>query len=63
MNLDMFRPRNESKVLSPSLTENCETFIKQTHKKPKETLEFKIRKRRVTLHLNHLLNLVFTLNG
>ena len=34
MNLDMIRPRNESKVLSPSLTENCETFIKQTHKKP-----------------------------
>ena len=63
MKLDMIRPRNESKIFLLSITINCETLNKQTHTKPSETLEFKIRKPRATFHLNHLLTLVFTLNG
>ena len=34
MNIDMIGLRNESKVLSLSITGNCETFIKQTLSKP-----------------------------
>ena len=38
MILDIVRPENETEDL---LTDNCETPIKQTHRKPEEILEFK----------------------
>ena len=41
INLDMFRPKNESEDLLISTTEICETINKQTHTKPHETLELK----------------------
>ena len=37
----MLRPKNETEDLLLSITQNCETIIKQTHTKPQETLEFK----------------------
>ena len=40
MNLKMIRPKNETEELLLSITKNCETLIKQTHRKPQETLEF-----------------------
>ena len=42
MNLCMIRPKNETKDLLLSITKNCETLIKQTHRKTEETLEFKM---------------------
>ena len=50
MNLNMIRPKNETEDLLLSITKNCETLIKQTHKKPEETLEFKMIKSRETFH-------------
>ena len=38
----MIRPKNETENLLLSITKNCETLIKQTHRKAEETLEFKI---------------------
>ena len=46
MNLNMIQPKNETEGLLVSITKNCETIIKQTHRKPEETLEFKITKSR-----------------
>ena len=40
MNLDMFKPRNESDDLLLSITKNCKKLIDQTYKKAEETLEF-----------------------
>ena len=57
MNLNLIRPKNETEDLLLSLTKNCETLIKQTHRKPKETLEYKKIKPRETCHFN-LPNLV-----
>ena len=57
MKLDMIRPKNESKVFLLPITKNCGTLIKQTHTKPKETLEFKIRKPRVTFSFKSPFNL------
>ena len=37
----MIEPRNKTDDLLLSLSENCETLIKQTHTKPPESLEFK----------------------
>ena len=50
MNLNMIRPKNETEDLLLSITENCETLIEQTHRKPEETLEFKMIKPRETFH-------------
>ena len=50
MNLNEIRPKNETKDLLLSITKNCETLIEQTHAKPKETLEFKMNKRREMFH-------------
>ena len=44
----MIRLGNETEVSLLSITKNCETLIKQTHRKPKETLEFKIKRPRQT---------------
>ena len=52
MNLNMIRPKNETEDLLLSITKNCETLIKQTHRKPEETLEFKMTKSRETFHFN-----------
>ena len=50
MNSNMIRPKNETEDLLLSITKNCETLIEQTHRKPKETLEFKTTKPRETFH-------------
>ena len=50
MNLNMIRPKNETEDLLLSITKNCETIVQQTHRKPEETLEFKMIKPRETFH-------------
>ena len=50
MNLNLIRPKNETEVLLLSITKNCETLIEQSHRKAKETLEFKMNKSRETFH-------------
>ena len=50
MNLNMIRPKNETDSLLLSITKNCETLIEQTHRKPEETLEFKMNKSRESFH-------------
>ena len=50
MNLNMIRPKNETEDLLLSITKNCETLIKQTHRKAEETLEFKMNESRETFH-------------
>ena len=52
MNLNMIRPKNETEDLLLSITKNFETLFQQTHKKPEETLEFKMIKPRQTFHFN-----------
>ena len=52
MNLNMVKPKNETEDLLLSITKNCQTIIKQTHRKPEETLEFKMTKSRETFHFN-----------
>ena len=52
MNLNTIRPRNKTEDLSLSITEKCETLIKQIHTKPEETLEFKLNKSAETFHFN-----------
>ena len=46
----MVRPKNDTEDLLLSITKNCETLIKQTLKKAKETLEFKMIKPRAIFH-------------
>ena len=48
----MIRPKNETEVLLLSITKNWEILIEQTHRKPEETLEFKMIKPRETFHFN-----------
>ena len=50
MNLNMIRPKNETEDLLLSITKNCETLIKQTHRKAEETLELKMTKPTETFH-------------
>ena len=52
MNLNMIRPKNETEDLLRSITKNCETLIEQTHRKPEETLEFKMIQPREAFHFN-----------
>ena len=52
MNLNKIRPKNETDDLLLSITKNCETLIKQTHRKAEETLEFKLIKSKETFHYN-----------
>ena len=52
MNLNKIQPKNETEDLLLSITKNCETLIQQTHRKPEETLEFKMIKTRETFHFN-----------
>ena len=46
----MVRPKNDTEDLLLSITKNCETLIKQTHRKAEETLEFKMIKPREIFH-------------
>ena len=48
----MIQPINETEDFILSSTKNCETLIEQTHRKPEETLEFKMIKPRETIHFN-----------
>ena len=48
----MIRPEIETEDLLLSITKNCETLIQQTHRKPEETLEFKMIKPGQTFHFN-----------
>ena len=48
----MVQPKDETKDLIISKTENCETLIKQTHRKAEETFEFKLIKPRKTIRLH-----------
>ena len=52
MNLNMIQPKNETENLLLSITKNCEKLVEQTHRKPEETLEFKMLKPRETFHFN-----------
>ena len=51
-NLNIIRPKNETGDLLLSFTKNCEKLIEQTHRKPEETLEYKLTKSRETFHFN-----------
>ena len=44
MNLSMIRPKTETEGFLLSISKIWETLIKQTHRKPEETLDFKIIK-------------------
>ena len=46
----MIRPKIETEDLLLSISKKCETLIVQTHRKPEETLEFKMTKSRETFH-------------
>ena len=46
----MIRPKNETEKFLLSITKNCETLTKLTHKKSGETLEFKLIKPKETFH-------------
>ena len=50
MNLNLIRPKNETEDLLLSITKNCEKLIEHTHGKGEEVLEFKVTKRRETIH-------------
>ena len=52
MNLNMILPKNEIEDLLLSTTKNCEKLVEQTHRKRKETPEFKMIKPRETFHFN-----------
>ena len=46
----MSQPKNQTEDLLISITKNSETLIEQTHRKAKETLDFKLTKPRETFH-------------
>ena len=48
----MIQPKSQTEDLLLSITKNCETPIQQTHRKPEETLEFKMIKPIETFHFN-----------
>ena len=50
MNLNKIRPKTETEDLLLPITTNCETLIKQTHRKTEETLEFKMIQSKQTFH-------------
>ena len=57
MNLNMIRPEIETEDLLLSHTKNSETLIRQSHRKPQEILEFRLRKSREIFHFNPSFNL------
>ena len=52
MNLNLIPPKNKTEDLLLSVTRNCETLIEKTHRKPEETLEFKLKNSRKAFHFN-----------
>ena len=50
MNLNLITPKNETEDLLLSITKICETLNKQTNRKAKETLKFKMNKSKKTFH-------------
>ena len=52
----MIQPKNEIEDLLLSITKNCEKLVEQTHRKPEETLEFKMLRPRETFHFNSPIN-------
>ena len=52
MILNLIRPKNEAENLLLSITKNCEKLNNQTHRKPEETLDFKLIRPRQTFHFN-----------
>ena len=50
MNLNMIAAKNQTEDLLLSITKNCETLNKQTHRKAEETLEFELTKPRERFH-------------
>ena len=48
----MIQPKTETENLLLSITKNCEKLVEQTHRKPEETLEFKMLKSREMFHFN-----------
>ena len=52
MNLNMIQPKNETENLLLSITKKCERLVEQTHRKPEETLEFRMLKSREIFHFN-----------
>ena len=48
----MIQPKNETQNLLLSITKNCEKLVEQTHRKPEETLEFKMLKSKDMFHFN-----------
>ena len=63
MNLDVFRPEEQTGDLLLSITRNCETVIKQTQKTLQKTLELRLTQPTETSRLGRLSILVLTLNG
>ena len=57
MKLNMIRPNNQTEDLLLSTTKNCQTLIKQTHRKAEETLEFKMIKPREIFHFKPPINI------
>ena len=57
MNLDLFRTRNESEDPIFSTNKNSETFNKQVHRKPQETLECKLTQPREVFSFKQSINL------
>ena len=53
----MIRPRNETENSLFSININCETLIKQTHRKAEEIIEFKLTKPREVFSFNPSINL------
>ena len=49
----MIRHKTETEDLLLSLTKNCKTLNKQTHTRPKETLEIKLTKTNKYFILTH----------
>ena len=50
----MIKLKITNKGLLLSITKICETLIEQTHRKPREVLEFKLGKSREAFHFNPL---------
>ena len=48
----MIQAKNETENLLLFITKNCEMLVEQTHRKPEETLEFKMLKSREIFHFN-----------
>ena len=48
----MIRPKNETEDFLLSITKNFEMLTEETHRKPEETLEFKLTKPRETFHFD-----------